>query len=156
MMEKFSIRFKDLYFNVAVAEGAAVRAYFSREPEGRPIGEGARRYPFLSSVERYFSGERVDLSGIPVRLKGTEFQLRVWRALRGIPYGETRSYSWIARAVGAPRAIRAVARAISRNPILVIIPCHRVIRADSSLGGYSSIGGVKLKEELLRLEGALE
>jgi methylated-DNA-[protein]-cysteine S-methyltransferase len=87
----------------------------------------------------------VDLSS------GTAFQRKVWRALTKIPYGQTRSYAWVARAIGAPKALRAVGTACGANPVPLIIPCHRVIASDGSLGGFG--GGLRLKRRLLRLEG---
>ncbi|MGC8511853.1 MAG: methylated-DNA--[protein]-cysteine S-methyltransferase [Acidimicrobiales bacterium] len=100
---------------------------------------------------RYFDG---GLRSFEVNLDppGTEFQCRVWRALCEIPYGETRSYSDIASAVGQPKAARAVGMANNRNPIALIIPCHRVVGADGSLTGYAA--GLKVKEGLLNLEQA--
>ena len=86
----------------------------------------------------------------PYLLRGTEFQQRVWRALCAIPYGETRTYGEVAAAVGSPGAARAVGMANHRNPILIAVPCHRVIGADGSLVGYGS--GLDMKEALLRLE----
>ena len=88
---------------------------------------------------------------LPLDPEGTDFQRRVWRALLDIPYGETRSYADLARAVGSPRAMRAVGQANRRNPIGVVVPCHRVIAADGTIGGYA--GGLDRKRHLLRLEG---
>lgn len=86
-------------------------------------------------------------------IKGTPFQKRVWRAIATIPRGETRSYAWLARKVGNPKAYRAVAAACGANPLAPLIPCHRVIASDGSLGGFS--GGLSLKRRLLMLEGVL-
>ena len=88
-------------------------------------------------------------------LKGTKFQLKIWGFLKKIPKGTVKTYSEIARAVGKPLAVRAVANAIAKNPYPIQIPCHRVIRSDGSLGGYSGIGGVKKKKNLLRKEGII-
>ena len=85
-------------------------------------------------------------------LKGTEFQIKVWKEISKIPYGETRTYKDLAISIGKPNSSRAVANACGKNPYLVIIPCHRVIRSDGKLGGYSGVGGVKKKKELLKLE----
>ena len=90
---------------------------------------------------------------LPLAPRGTPFQLRVWRALQDIPYGRTCSYSELAAAVGDPRACRAVGRANGRNPLMIVIPCHRVIAAGGGLGGYS--GGLEVKRFLLRLEAGL-
>ncbi len=97
----------------------------------------------------YFSGQRLTFD-LPLAPAGTPWQLRVWGALRRIPYGETRSYGWIAGEVGRPGAARAVGLANGRNPIAVIVPCHRVIGADGSLTGFG--GGLPRKRHLLDLE----
>jgi len=90
---------------------------------------------------------------LPVDVRGTDFQLRVWIALRSIPLGETRSYSDVARMIGEPMAVRAVANACASNPVPLIIPCHRVIRKDGDLGGYGL--GVGRKKTLLSKERIL-
>lgn len=100
-------------------------------------------------MEEYFQGIRTSFD-IPYTLQGTRFQKRVWEALCQIPYGQTRSYRDIAQAVGSPRAYRAVGMANHRNPVMLLVPCHRVIGADGSLGGYA--GGVALKQFFLDLE----
>jgi methylated-DNA-[protein]-cysteine S-methyltransferase len=91
------------------------------------------------------------LDTIEVEMNGTPFQLRVWQALRGVHAGRTASYSEIARAVGAPAAVRAVGAANGANPIAVVVPCHRIIGANGALTGYG--GGLRRKEWLLRHEG---
>lgn len=96
------------------------------------------------------AGERDDLP--PLDAGGTPFQQRVWDQLRQIPRGETRSYAEIAAALGVPGAIRAVGRANGANPLAVLVPCHRVVRSDGSLGGYA--GGLDIKRRLLEFEGA--
>ena len=103
----------------------------------------------VTELEQYFAGERreFDVALAPI---GSPFQIAVWQQLRGIPYGETRSYKEIAAAISQPKAVRAVGSANGRNPLCIIIPCHRVIAADGSLGGYS--GGLDLKSRLLDLE----
>ena len=88
-----------------------------------------------------------------MRLTGTKFQLKVWAYLRKIPRGSVKTYSQVAKDRGKPLAIRAVANAIGKNPYAPKIPCHRVIRSDGSLGGYSGKGGVKTKRFLLKKEG---
>ena len=88
-----------------------------------------------------------------MKLIGTEFQLKVWTYLRKIPRGSVRTYAQVAKDIGKPLAIRAVANAIGKNPYAPKIPCHRVIRSDGSLGGYSGKGGVKTKRFLLKKEG---
>ena len=86
-------------------------------------------------------------------MKGTKFQISVWRYLKKIPRGSVKTYSQVAKGIGKPLAVRAVANAIGKNPYPLEIPCHRVIRSDGSLGGYSGKGGIKTKEMLLKKEG---
>ncbi|MCH8250179.1 MAG: methylated-DNA--[protein]-cysteine S-methyltransferase [Proteobacteria bacterium] len=108
--------------------------------------------PFTDVREQlaeYFSGERKDFD-LPLTIAGTEFQLSVLEALQKIPYGETRSYGAIAKQIGRPRAVRAVGAANGRNPIPIIVPCHRVIGHTGDLTGFG--GGLDTKEVLLRLE----
>ncbi len=88
-------------------------------------------------------------------LKGTKFQVKVWKYLKTIKKGQTKSYLDVAKAIKKPKAVRAVANAIGKNPYAPKIPCHRVIRSDGSLGGYSGSGGVKNKKKLLKSEGIL-
>ena len=88
-----------------------------------------------------------------MKLKGTKFQLKVWSYLSKIPLGSLKTYSQVAKAIGKPRAVRAVANAIGKNPYAPKIPCHRVIKSDGSLGGYSGKGGLKTKRFLLKKEG---
>ena len=88
-----------------------------------------------------------------MKLIGTKFQVKVWGYLRKIPRGSLKTYAQVAKAIGKPRAVRAVANAIGKNPYAPKIPCHRVIRSDGSLGGYSGKGGVKTKRFLLKKEG---
>ena len=87
-----------------------------------------------------------------MKLEGTNFQRTVWKEISKIPFGETRTYKDLAIAIGKPNSSRAVANACGKNPYPVIIPCHRVIKSDGKLGGYSGVGGVKKKKELLKLE----
>jgi O-6-methylguanine DNA methyltransferase len=107
---------------------------------------------YVQQLEEYFAGERREFS-FPIDLRGTDFQLACWRALQQIPYGQTRTYGDIARAVGRPQGFRAVGMANNRNPVAIVIPCHRVIAADGTLCGYG--GGLDVKRRLLELEGAL-
>ena len=100
-------------------------------------------------LEEYFAGNRKQFD-LPLAPKGTDFQKRVWKALTDIPYGETRTYGEIAAAVGSPKAARAVGMANNKNPIGIIIPCHRVVGANGKLVGYA--GGMEKKEWLLNLE----
>jgi methylated-DNA-[protein]-cysteine S-methyltransferase len=102
-------------------------------------------------LDEYFAGTRRDFE-LELGPQGTPFQLAVWSALRAIPYGATASYGDIARAVGRPNAVRAVGQANGRNPLAIVVPCHRVIGSDHSLTGYG--GGIDRKRFLLALEGA--
>lgn len=102
--------------------------------------------------EQYFRGERREFD-LPLTLDGNRFELSVWAALRTIPYGKTASYGEIARALGHPDAPRAVGAANGRNPVAIIVPCHRVIGADGSLTGYG--GGLERKRFLLDLEAGV-
>ena len=88
-------------------------------------------------------------------LKGTQFQLKVWNYLKKIPKGQVMTYSEVAKAINKPKSVRAVANAIGKNPNAPNIPCHRVIRSDGSLGGYSGKGGINTKKKLLKSEGIL-
>ncbi len=108
--------------------------------------------PVANELAQYFAGKRREFT-FPLDLRGTPFQLQCWHALLAIPYGETRSYADIARAVRKPQAFRAVGMANNRNPIAIIVPCHRVIASDGTLCGYG--GGLDVKRRLLELEGAL-
>jgi O-6-methylguanine DNA methyltransferase len=100
-------------------------------------------------LEEYFAGERTRFT-LPLDLRGTPFQKQCWQALLDIPYGETRSYAEIARCIGSPRAFRAVGLANHDNPVVIIVPCHRVIGANGSLTGYG--GGLDVKRRLLEFE----
>lgn len=102
-----------------------------------------------AELGEYFAGRRRNFT-LPLAPRGTEFQQRVWSELRRIPCGETRTYGEIARAIGQPRACRAVGMANNRNPIAILIPCHRVIGRDGSLTGYAA--GLTVKRQLLELE----
>ena len=106
----------------------------------------------FAQLSEYFSGNRKTFN-LPLLLKGTDFQKQVWQALLKIPFGETRSYKQIAEAIGNPKAVRAVGMANNKNPLLIVIPCHRVIGANGKLVGYAV--GIDKKEYLLRLEGSL-
>ena len=107
----------------------------------------------VEELDSYFSGRRVEFSYPVVFLWGTGFQRAVWNTIREIPYGETRSYAWLARRVGRPKAYRAVGNAVGANPVPILVPCHRVIRSDGSLGGFRA--GLELKRWLLELEGVV-
>lgn len=103
-------------------------------------------------LTEYLDGKRESFD-VPIKPMGTEFQEKVWRALCDIPYGEVRTYKDIAEAVGSPRGFRAVGLANNRNPLMIVVPCHRVIGANGKLVGYA--GGLDMKTSLLALEGAV-
>jgi len=98
----------------------------------------------------YFKKTRQKFSCRTAFTEGTEFEQKVWETLKKIPYGETRTYKWVAEEIGKPQAFRAVGNALGKNPIPIIFPCHRVIEADGSLGGYS--GGIDIKRRLIEIE----
>ena len=112
-----------------------------------------QQHPILVEAERqlsdYFAGKRTRFE-LPLEPRGTEFQKKVWRHLRRIPFGKTRSYGDIARTVGSPRASRAVGAACGKNPLSIVVPCHRVVGANGALTGFG--GGLETKAELLALE----
>lgn len=105
---------------------------------------------FKKELEGYFGGKTSEFKQQTVFLEGTDFEKKVWLALKEIPYGETRTYKWLAEKIGNPKANRAVGQALGRNPIPIVLPCHRVIESDGSIGGYSS--GVGIKRRLLDME----
>ena len=129
---------------ICAIELNAVAELPGREGQSNPLLLQA-----VAQLRAYFAGELRDFD-LTLDMQGTEFQKRVWRALGNIPYGETRSYSFVANSIGAPKAVRAVGAANGRNPIPIVVPCHRVIGAGGSLVGYG--GGLPLKRFLLDLE----
>jgi O-6-methylguanine DNA methyltransferase len=138
---------------LAVSQRGLVALEFGRGTMGEGWVEAAdRTAPYARQLEEYFAGKRRAFD-VPLDLRGTEFQKRCWQELLKIPYGETRSYAEIARAIGNPSAVRAVGLANGQNPIAIVVPCHRVIGSDGSLTGYG--GGLEVKRRLLELEGAL-
>jgi methylated-DNA-[protein]-cysteine S-methyltransferase len=138
-----------------IADEAGLRRIcFRTERHPRPDDTRGEHAPrklahVREQLEEYFAGERREFD-LALNLIGTEFQCRVWRALCDIPFGETRSYLQQARAIGQPSAIRAVGAANGRNPIPIVIPCHRVIGSDGALVGFG--GGLPIKSALLALE----
>lgn len=132
--------------NLVCSDGAVTALSFGAgaETESCTLLNEAKR-----QLEEYFAGKRKAFD-LPLNPEGTEFQRRVWEQLRKIPFGETRSYGFIAEALGNPKACRAVGMANNKNPIAVIIPCHRVVGANGALTGYA--GGLDKKEFLLNLE----
>lgn len=141
---------------IAEAEGKITNIWFDERTEKRPETDEQKETPVIAETKRqleeYFQGERQKFD-LPLSPQGTEFQKKVWKALEAIPFGETRSYKEIAETVGNPKGFRAVGMANNRNPIAIVVPCHRVLGSDRSLVGYA--GGLDLKVSLLALE-ALE
>jgi methylated-DNA-[protein]-cysteine S-methyltransferase len=142
------------WLELCVSDRGVTSISFIEEPS-EPVPKSA--HPMMKKLEEelvgYFSGKLTTFS-IPVALTaGSPFQRRVWKQLELIPYGETRSYADIARDVGNPRGCRAVGGANGSNPVPIVVPCHRVIKADGSIGGFSS--GVHIKRKLLALEGVV-
>lgn len=133
---------------VGYADGAVVSLDRAAQPDGDhlpcPLTDAA-----FAQIGEYLAGGRKSFD-FPYTLRGTPFQQRVWRALCDIPYGETRSYKQIAEAVGSPKACRAVGMANHRNPMMIVVPCHRVVGASGKLIGYA--GGLEMKSALLALE----
>jgi methylated-DNA-[protein]-cysteine S-methyltransferase len=143
---------------IGVSESALVALEFDRGLPKKIAGQAihwqesdARTKKVRQQLDEYFSGKRRDFD-LALDLRGTKFQKSCWNELIRIPFGETRSYAEIARAVGSPKSFRAVGQANHYNPIAIIVPCHRVLAAGCYLGGYG--GGLPTKAYLLRLEGA--
>jgi AraC family transcriptional regulator of adaptative response/methylated-DNA-[protein]-cysteine methyltransferase len=133
-------------------DDAALRRELAAEfPHAALVHDPAAVAPYVAAVRAYLAGGPL-APDVPLDLRGTLFQQRVWAALREIPAGETRSYAAVARALGQPGGARAVARACAANPVAVLVPCHRVVRGDGGLSGYR--WGVERKRALLALEGA--
>lgn len=146
----FTLMEGDLLVALEFSAGAQERALARRFPGARP-GAAPRRHEVLVRLAAYIDGDLEALDTIPVRSDGTEFQEKVWKALRRIPPGKPVSYGALASKIGMPSAVRAVANANARNRIAVVQPCHRVIAADGSLHGFG--GGLPMKRWLLEHEG---
>jgi O-6-methylguanine DNA methyltransferase len=140
------------YLELAHANGRGLAGWLLRCAPGATTREGfAPNRAAVRQVLEFLEGKRTEFD-LPLDLRGTPFQLAVWRALLEIPYGETRAYADVARRVGRPRAVRAVGAANGANPVPLVVPCHRVIASDGGLGGYG--GGLELKARLLAIEGS--
>lgn len=138
------------YVELPHSSGRGMRDWMERHvPERRCVDEIGPNRAAIEQILEYLASERTQFD-VPLDLRGTPFQRAVWDALLEIPYGESRSYADVARAVGRPKAQRAVGSANNANPVALIVPCHRVIAADGSLGGYG--GGLELKARLLAME----
>lgn len=152
-MNEISYQYLDSPSGKLLAVGSEKELYcLSTEKEIQPCWE-CRETPVLKllkeQLREYFEGKRTTFS-VPLNLQGTDFQKRVWQELLKIPYGETRTYGQIAAAVGNPKACRAVGMANHHNPVMILVPCHRVVGSNGKLTGYA--GGLEMKEQLLKLE----
>lgn len=117
-----------------------------------PKKEAARFEGLFRELDSYFKGKQVTFR-TPIDLRGTSFELRVWKMIAAIAWGEVQSYKWLAEKAGSPNGARAAGSACGRNPVPIVIPCHRVLATGGGLGGYT--GGVDIKKKLLALEGVL-
>lgn len=135
---------------IAADEKAICAVSFGRiDVENAEVKETPLITKTITELNEYFKGWRKEFD-LPLAPQGTDFQQKVWQVLQNIPYGQTRSYKEIAKAAGSPRGYRAVGMANNKNPIAIIIPCHRVIGANGKMVGYA--GGLNTKENLLKLE----
>jgi len=141
------------YLRLPRASGRGFAGWLRRNAPGAELRTGfAPNKVAVQQILEYLEGKRTDFD-LALDLRGTDFQRRVWDALLAIPYGETRSYADVARAIGAPpRAARAVGTANGANPVALVVPCHRVVATGGKLGGFG--GGLPLKRKLLALEHA--
>lgn len=148
-MDKFAFyEYKTYIFKIGYSDNEIVYLHTVKD-----MGSGGEKtavsdYAFTQITE-YFDGRR-KVFDFPYKLRGTDFQIKVWNALRDIPFGETKSYKDIAIAIGSPKSCRAVGGANNKNPILIAVPCHRVIGISGNLVGFA--GGLAMKEALLALE----
>jgi methylated-DNA-[protein]-cysteine S-methyltransferase len=124
--------------------------HFKKPQHSLPLQSRKQSALFKKQLSSYFRGTLQEFDQQIDFLQGTDFEKKVWLCLKDIPYGETKSYKWIAERIGKPQAVRAVGQALSRNPLPIVVPCHRIIESNGSLGGYS--GGVNIKRRLLDLE----
>jgi len=151
MKNFYYYNYKLCKLGIVEKDGAICGVFFKTDktPDGFEKTETPLIKKAAAQLDEYFNGKR-KVFDLPLKLYGTDFQIDVWKALQNIPFGETRSYGEIARVIGKPKASRAVGMANNRNPIVIIVPCHRVIGHDGSLTGFG--GGIELKRRLLELE----
>lgn len=128
---------------------ALTRIRYER-PKGIPLKKTAFSSLAKKELTEYFEKGRREFTCKTEFTEGTDFERLVWNALKEVPYGETKTYKWMAEKIGKPRAFRAVGQALGKNPLAIIFPCHRIIESDGSLGGYSS--GTDIKRRLLEIE----
>jgi methylated-DNA-[protein]-cysteine S-methyltransferase len=157
MKQKMSLSTESFYDTVEspigtlylVFTGKILRGIDFKKP-GEILRKGNALPLIKKELKEYFENGREEFTQGINLTKGTEFDKKVWLALKDIPYGETRTYKWLAEKIGKPTAFRAVGQALSRNPIPILLPCHRIIESDGSIGGYSS--GIDIKRRLLEIE----
>ncbi len=138
------------HINLSKISEAGFQSLLRKKFQKKPIRNNEKLKSVLNEMRDYFNGNQVHFkSSLDLRI-GTVFQRKVWNKIGKIPYGELRTYKWIASEIGNINAVRAVGNAVGENPVPPIIPCHRVIRTDGKLGGFSS--GIHLKKWLLKLE----
>jgi methylated-DNA-[protein]-cysteine S-methyltransferase len=142
---------RPLFLELTERKGQLVRLEFRRGvmPPTGPSPSSLLR-DAARELHAYFEGKLTEFS-VPLQVEGTAFQTSVWRALQNVPYGETVSYGELAAQIGNPKAARAIGGAVGKNPIPIIVPCHRVLAAGGKLGGFT--GGTDIKEWLLAIEG---
>jgi O-6-methylguanine DNA methyltransferase len=133
-----------------IFSGKVLSGISFKKPDNISLKKGAASQDLINDLQSYFDGAVIDFQQQVAFLSGTDFEKKVWTVLRQIPSGETRTYKWVAGTIGNSSAVRAVGRALSKNPVPIVIPCHRVIESDGSLGGYSL--GVDIKRRLLEME----
>lgn len=155
----FCVKKHSLYYDIFESPLGALYLTFSGEylvrisfkkPMQVSFKKGSAPEGFLKELKDYFHGVNSSFKQKIKFLDATEFDKKVWHSLKEIPFGETRTYKWIAQQIGNPKAVRAVGRALSRNPMPIVIPCHRVIESNGSIGGFSE--GVDIKIRLLKME----
>jgi len=146
---KFSYKFCNLF--IAENNGVICNVSFNKEAvqNGFEKSETGLIKKVSVQLDEYFNGKRKTFD-LPIVLNGTDFQMKIWKSLQKIPYGKTQSYGELAAAIGNPKACRAAGMANNKNPIAIIVPCHRVIGQDGNLTGYA--GGLEIKKQLLELE----
>ena len=148
MIRHATYPFKFGYLRVSYDDDKIVSIRSQDQPSEASLPNKLSNQTF-KQIQEYLAGER-QIFDLPFRMQGTDFQVKVWRALLDIPYGQTRTYGQIAAAIGQPRASQAIGGAVGRNSLWILVPCHRVIGADGSLTGYA--GGLAMKKTLLNLE----
>lgn len=148
MIRHATYLFKFGYLRVSYDDDKLVSIRSQGQPSEESLPNKLSNQTF-KQIQEYLAGER-RIFDLPFHIQGTDFQVKVWKALLDIPYGETRSYGQIAAVIGQPRASQAIGGAVGRNPLWILVPCHRVIGSDGSLTGYA--GGLAMKKALLNIE----